>query len=124
MNCRIAKTLMQDAADGKLNGADTGLINAHLEECAACREEYRQTALLLEALRAIPVPPPSPGFAERALRNATRSQPPAANGSPPLAAPPPTRARPRTRAVFRAPRAHAAHSRDRSSRPMETRPDS
>jgi hypothetical protein len=77
VNCRIAKSLMQDAADGKLNGADTGLLNAHLEECATCRKEYRQTAMLLEALRAIPVPPPSPGFAERALRNATRSQPPA-----------------------------------------------
>lgn len=75
MNCRIAKTLIQDAVDGKLNGADTGLINVHLQECAACREDYRQTSKMLEALRGIPVPPSSAGFAERVLSNATRSRP-------------------------------------------------
>ena len=75
MNCRIAKTLMQEAADGELKGADTGLINAHLEECPACREDYRQTLKMLESLRNLPVPPSSPGFAERVLKNATRSRP-------------------------------------------------
>ena len=75
MNCRIAKTLMQDAADGELNGADTGLIHAHLEECPACREDYRQTLKMLESLRNLPVPPPSAGFAERVLAKATRSRP-------------------------------------------------
>jgi hypothetical protein len=50
---------MQDAVDGKLKGADTGFIMAHLQECAACREDYRQTSNMLEMLRGIPVSPPS-----------------------------------------------------------------
>ena len=66
---------MQDAADGNLNGADTGLLNVHLQECAACREDYRQTSRMLASLKDIPVPPSSPGFADRVLSNATRSQP-------------------------------------------------
>lgn len=75
MKCRIAKNLMQDAVDGKLKGADTGFITAHLQECAACREDYRQTSNMLEMLRGIPVPPPSAGFADRVLSIATRSHP-------------------------------------------------
>ena len=75
MKCRTAKNLMQDAVDGKLKGADTGFITAHLQECAACREDYRQTSNMLEMLRGIPVPPPSAGFTDRVLRNATRSRP-------------------------------------------------
>ena len=75
MKCRAAKNLMQEAINGKLNGADTGLFSAHLDECAACREDYRQSSNLLEMLRGIPVPPPSAGFADRALSNATRLQP-------------------------------------------------
>ena len=78
MNCRIAQTLMQDASDGKLNGADTGLLNVHLQECAACREDYRQTCKMIEFLKAIPVPPSSAGFVERVLSNATRTRPVAA----------------------------------------------
>ena len=75
MKCRTVKNLMQDAVDGKLKGADTGFITAHLQECAACREDYRQTSNMLELLRGIPVPPPSAGFAERVLSNAARSHP-------------------------------------------------
>ena len=75
MKCRTAKNLMQDAIDGKLKGADTGFITAHLQECAACREDYRQTSNMLEMLRGIPVPPPSAGFADRVLSSATRAQP-------------------------------------------------
>lgn len=75
MKCRTAKNLMQDAVNGKLKGADTGFITAHLQECAACREDYRQTSNMLEMLRGIPVPPPSAGFADRVLSIATRSRP-------------------------------------------------
>ena len=75
MKCRIAKNLMQDAVNGNLKGADTGFITAHLQECAACREDYRQTSNMLQMLRDIPVPPPSAGFADRVLSNATRSRP-------------------------------------------------
>ena len=75
MKCKTAKNLMQDAIDGNLKGADTGFITAHLQECAACREDYRQTSNMLDMLRGIPVPPPSAGFADRVLSNATRSRP-------------------------------------------------
>ncbi len=75
MKCRTAKNLMQDAVDGNLKGADTGFITAHLQECAACREDYRQTSNMLKMLRGIPVPPPSAGFADRVLSNTTRSRP-------------------------------------------------
>ena len=75
MKCRTARNLMQDAVDGKLKGADTGFITAHLQECAACREDYRQTSSMLDMLRGIPVPPPSAGFADRVLSSSTRTQP-------------------------------------------------
>ena len=75
MKCKTAKNLMQDAVDGNLKGADTGFITAHLQECAACREDYRQTSDMLKMLRGIPVPPSSAGFADRVLSNATRSRP-------------------------------------------------
>jgi len=75
VKCQAAKNLMQEAVNGKLNGADTGLITAHLHECAACREDYRQTSNMLEMLRDISVPPPSAGFADRALSNAARLHP-------------------------------------------------
>lgn len=75
MECLTAKNLMQDAVNGKLKGTDTGFLTAHLRECAACREDYRQTSNMLDMLRGIPVPPPSAGFADRVLSNATRSRP-------------------------------------------------
>ena len=75
MNCETANILLQDFIDGRLTGADTGLLTAHLHTCAACREDHRRTVDMLELLKDIPVPPASPGFAERALKYATRSQP-------------------------------------------------
>ena len=75
MNCRTAKILLQDFVDGNLAGTDTGLISAHLQECAACREDHQRTLQIIEMLKEISVEPPSAGFAERALGNAAPSRP-------------------------------------------------
>ena len=75
VKCRTAKILLQDHIDGTLTGADTGLLTAHLQECAACRKDFRQTLEMIELLKGIPVAPASAGFAERALSAAVCSQP-------------------------------------------------
>lgn len=75
MKCRTVKILLQELIDGNLAGADTGLIKTHLQECAACREDHRQTLNMIEMLKEIPVLPASAGFTERALSNAVRSRP-------------------------------------------------
>ncbi len=75
VKCRTTKILLQDYIDGNLTEMDTGFITAHLQECAACREDYRQTLEMIDLLKGIPVAPASTGFAERALSNAVRSNP-------------------------------------------------
>lgn len=75
MKCRTAKILLQDYIDGTLDGADTGMLTLHLQDCAACREDFRCTLDMVDMLKDIPVAPASAGFVDRALSNATRSRP-------------------------------------------------
>ena len=75
MKCHTAKSLLQDYIDGTLDGADTGMLTLHLQDCAACREDFRCTLDMIDMLKDIPVAPASAGFVDRALSNATRSRP-------------------------------------------------
>jgi hypothetical protein len=69
MNCN------QIRADVREKGlqADAGVID-HLDRCPLCRAWYADHRLAM-ALQALPVPEPSPGFVDRALRNAALGRP-------------------------------------------------
>ena len=75
VKCRTTRILMMDYIDGNLAAEDNSLISAHLQECAACRKDYRQTLDMIDLLKDIPVTPASAGFVDRSLSNAVRSQP-------------------------------------------------
>lgn len=75
VKCRTTRNLMMDYIDGNLAAEDNSFISAHLQECAACRKDYRQTLDMIDLLKDIPVTPASAGFVERSLSNAVRSQP-------------------------------------------------
>ncbi|WP_111642277.1 hypothetical protein [Marinimicrobium alkaliphilum] len=68
MNCVDAKSRLDTASDPQALAADQALV-AHLRDCANCRD-YAEELRLTRLLRALPAPPPSEGFADRALAQA------------------------------------------------------
>jgi hypothetical protein len=73
MKCQEAKNLIDDFLDEYLEEPGKSELETHLTQCPDCRAELGRIRVLREQLRAIPVPPPSPGFEERALRQAGHS---------------------------------------------------
>lgn len=68
MNCQQAQHQLHTTVDF-VSTVPEGAVLAHLQQCQQCRtvaEEQRLRALLQD----LPVPPPSPGFAERVLTDA------------------------------------------------------
>src|SRR5262245_7196574 len=57
--------------DDQLDADARRALDAHAAQCAACRTQLERARALRTALSALPVPPPAPGFYERALREAT-----------------------------------------------------
>ena len=72
MNCREVTTRLDDWLDGQLAADEAERIAHHLDECPCCEAEAAREWALRTALRALPVPPPPPGFADRVLANAVR----------------------------------------------------
>ncbi len=70
MNCQDLQNRLDDFLDGALDEAAVQEIERHLDACPACRERLAQTQRLRDALRALPVSGPSPGFYDRALQHA------------------------------------------------------
>jgi hypothetical protein len=76
MNCTEFNNYLNDGIDQELDGlgvADAGdqaAFNAHRASCAVCQATYAEEMAMLESLRAMPVPTPSEGFADRVLANA------------------------------------------------------
>lgn len=60
MNCNQARTMMSAYRELKSGEIDTAELDAHLEECAACREALASYAQIGEQVRSAPVfaPPP------------------------------------------------------------------
>ena len=60
MNCNQARTMMSAYRELKSGEVDTTELDAHLEECAACREALAGYAQVSEQMRAMPgfAPPP------------------------------------------------------------------
>ncbi len=70
MNCTELRAQLDDLVDGSLPPAVHEAAQRHLVDCAACRKALEQERVFRGHLRAHPVPPPSPGFAQRALHRA------------------------------------------------------
>ncbi len=70
MHCTEVHNLLDDYLDGLLDQPHAELLHAHLDGCAACRDELLQRRDLLSRLRRLPVDGPAPGFAARAMHRA------------------------------------------------------
>lgn len=70
MNCQETRNAFDDLLDDALPLPMHDKLHRHLRGCGPCREALAAEHALRRALRGLPVPPPSPGFAARALREA------------------------------------------------------
>ena len=70
MNCQQIQNKLDDYLDGELKPGAADALRAHLDVCDTCRTELEWRSEFRQQLRDLPVPPASPGFTERALRNA------------------------------------------------------
>jgi len=79
MNCAEYNNYLNDGIDHELDGLDVADASeqaefiAHRASCAACQAAYTSEMAMLETLRAMPLPAPSPDFADRVLANAFKA---------------------------------------------------
>ena len=59
--------LLSALLDGELDAVEAGSARAHLDECAACRDELAATSEARDLVRGLPVVEPPFGFYERLL---------------------------------------------------------
>jgi anti-sigma factor RsiW len=64
MECQAVQEQLSAWLDGELSEAAAAMLSAHLEGCAACREEWRQVKALDDALGNLAAPVPL-GLAEK-----------------------------------------------------------
>ena len=70
MQCSELHKHIDDRLDGQLSEVECAGMDHHLEHCADCRGAFAEEKAMREALRDMPVPEVSVGFAARALRRA------------------------------------------------------
>ena len=70
MQCTELQQRIDDRLDKQLSEAECAEMDTHLEHCADCRCAVVEEEQLREALRDMPIPDASAGFAARALRRA------------------------------------------------------
>jgi len=70
MNCEHHQARLDPYLDAELGADDVAAVEAHLEQCPACRRIFERGRSLQRALAAYPVSGPTPDFAERALARA------------------------------------------------------
>ena len=76
-SCHGNWSLANDYADGRLKGRRRRSAEAHLTQCAHCRETVEEVRRLRRLVAETPVPPPSTGFWERCMQTiAVRAQSP------------------------------------------------
>jgi len=68
MECKQLQTQLDDYLDEVLPAQQQGEIQAHLDQCSACQSVVAEEQTLRNMLRQLPVPEPSPGFADRIMR--------------------------------------------------------
>ncbi len=74
MDCKQLQQCIDDYLDGVLPAGEQRLAEQHLASCADCQAELNQIQELRHALRALPVPAPSPDFTRRVLAKARQHQ--------------------------------------------------
>ncbi len=74
MHCIQAHAQFDNYIDDMLPPFQREALERHVQSCQVCREQLQTELDMLQHLRALPVPPPSPGFMARALHQASRSQ--------------------------------------------------
>lgn len=67
MDCKQLQQCIDDYLDGVLPAGEQRLAETHLAGCVDCQGQLNQIQELRHALRALPVPPPSPDFTRRVL---------------------------------------------------------
>jgi len=73
MQCPEFQQHIDDRLDDQLAEELRTDMDAHLENCASCRDSMLAAQAMREMLRDMPVTEPSPGFAARALRQAAKA---------------------------------------------------
>lgn len=70
MNCHQAQSVIDDYLDGVLEAGQVQVLVNHLDGCGPCQQTLCAEEQLRNTLRALPVPSPAKGFAERVLQRA------------------------------------------------------
>lgn len=73
MKCEKAQQLINDYLDELLDPAQAEVFHDHYNHCSHCAEKLTQERQFRQLLKSAPVPPPSAGFVDRALRQAVHS---------------------------------------------------
>jgi hypothetical protein len=73
MNCTDINKGIDDLLDGELSPAKLAEVDAHLQDCAACRTFVAQERQRLQLLQELSVPEPSAGFSDRVIQAAQQS---------------------------------------------------
>jgi len=68
MDCNQLNTHLDDYIDHSLDEKVDQAISVHVSQCSACQSVIAKEQELRDMLRQLPVPQPSAGFAERAMR--------------------------------------------------------
>ena len=74
MNCEQLREQLDGYADGLLSTEQVQAMQAHAVDCPDCQRLLAQQDELIQALRAMPVPPMRPGFAQQALKRAVEQK--------------------------------------------------
>lgn len=70
MNCETIKARIESYVDGDLAPSVSEAIEHHLRGCTSCSTAHAAEQQLRDALRRLPVAGPTPGFFDRALKEA------------------------------------------------------
>jgi hypothetical protein len=70
MKCQQFTLNLDDFLDQYIAADEASLLQAHMESCSDCQTLYQQQLALRALLKALPVPEPTAGFADRALSQA------------------------------------------------------
>jgi len=73
MNCGKALEYRDDYMDGYLSQEEKIAVRAHLDSCQQCHDAFKRDEDMLQALRSMPVPLPSPGFVRHSIQHAQSS---------------------------------------------------
>lgn len=70
MKCQQFTQNLDDFLDQYIAADEASLLRAHMESCMECQAQYQQQLSVRALLKALPVPEPAAGFADRVLSQA------------------------------------------------------